>query len=75
MVKVFLNSELDMKKNQHVIYSELYEVTYWIKEGEFWKKKTIMYRTASKGRSVEVFYRFKKDFRDKEVSIVSIIYQ
>ena len=43
MGKIFRYEEINRKKNQHVEYSESYEVKFWIQDGEFLKQKTEMY--------------------------------
>lgn len=65
----------EIKKNQHVEYSESYEVKFWIQEGEFWKQKTEMYFGKTKGEHEYVTNRWKNDYKGQNVKYISVTYQ
>ena len=65
----------EIKKNQHVEYSESYEIKFWIQEGEFWKQRTEIYFGKTKGEYKSVINRWKKDYKMKIVDFISITYQ
>jgi len=65
----------EIKKNQHVEYSESYEIKFWIQEGEFWKQKTEMYFGKTKGEHEYVINRWKNDYKGHNVKYISITYQ
>lgn len=81
MRKIFIESEINRKKNEHVTYSESYEVKYWILlhgdggQDSFWHPKTDMYYAASKDAHKYVEIRWKKDHKKHTVKLTSITYQ
>ena len=75
MSKVFKSEERNRKKKEHITYSESYEVKFWIKTGEFWKQVTDIYFTASKGSHEYVEKRWKQDYANSKVKLVSVTYQ
>lgn len=75
MGKIFLMEELNIKKQEQVLYSETYEVKYWLKEDEFWKPKDIMYHAKRKDEHQYVQKRWENDFKNQEVKLIGIYYQ
>ena len=73
MGKILKYSEI--KNNQHVEYSEAYEVRFWIQDGEIWKPETQMYFGKRKGEDEYVIKRWKLDYKDENVKLISVIYQ
>lgn len=69
-----LNYE-EIKKNEHLKYSESFVVKFWKKEGEFWSQKEEMYFTKTKAEHKDVLKRWTKDNLGKEVKYISISYQ
>ncbi len=65
----------EIKKNQHVLYSESYEVKFWIKKGEFWEQKKELYFGKTKSEHTHVFKRWKSDYRSEDVKFISVNYQ
>lgn len=74
-MKVFKEGERNRKLNEHVRYSESYEVKFWIKEGEFWKQRSEMYYTENKGAHDFVVDRWRSDYSKYEVDLINVIYQ
>ena len=75
MGKILKYEEINRKKNQHVEYSESYEVKFWIQDGEFWKEKTEMYFGKTKGEHEYVVKRWKIDYNGQNVKYISVTYQ
>jgi hypothetical protein len=75
MGKILKYEEINQKKNQHVEYSESYELKFWIQEDEFWKQKTETYFAKTKGEHVSVIDRWQNDYKGKNVKYVSVTYQ
>ena len=75
MGKILKYEEINRKKNQHVEYSESYEVRFWIKDGEFWKQKTEMYFGKTKSEHEYVVNRWNTDYNGQNVKYVSVTYQ
>ena len=75
MGKILRYEEINRKKNQHVEYSESYEVKFWIQDGEFWKQKTEMYFGKTKGEHKYVVNRWKSDYNGQNVKYISVTYQ
>jgi len=65
----------EIKKNQHVEYSESYKVRFWIKEGEFWKQRTETYYAKRKDEQEYVSNRWKDDYKGQDVKIIAVNYQ
>lgn len=64
----------EIKKNEHIKYSESYEIKFWIKDGEFWKQIVETYFGKSKGEHEYIFERWKKDYKNKNVKFISLHY-
>jgi hypothetical protein len=75
MSKIFKYHELNQKQQQHVEFSESYEVAFLMKEGEFWKHKTETYFSKNKCDHDAVENRWKKDYSGKAVKLTRIVYQ
>jgi len=75
MGKILKFEEINQKKNQHVEYSDSYEVKFWIQDGEFWKQRTEMYFAKKKGENDSVLKRWKSDYKGINVKFISITYQ
>lgn len=56
------------------IYSEQWGVKYDEFDGEFWRRKELIYCTEWKGMVEDVKQQFYKDFVNKKVELVSITY-
>ena len=66
----------EIKKDEHVKYSESYEVNFWIqKEDSFWEKRQEMYFGETKAEHDSVTNRWQKDYTGKKVKLISVIYQ
>jgi len=66
---------LEIKKNQHSIYSNSYEVKFWIKESEFWKQTSELYYAKTKNNHEDIKLRWKNDYKNSNVKLISITYQ
>ena len=75
MGKVLLYQELNIKKCEHVLYSETYEVRFWIKVGKFWKQKEVIYHAKTKSEHKSVGVRWINDYKGQEVKLIGIYYQ
>ena len=76
MKKIFKQEELNLKKNEHVTYSESYEVKFWIQgDDTFWKQETEIYFSAGKGDHEYILSRWKKDYAGKNVKLPIVTYQ
>mgnify|MGYP001768315788 CR=1 FL=1 len=76
MGKIKKLEEINRKKNEHVHYSEEYEVNFWIQKPDgFWEKKYEMYFAKTKGEHEYVYNRWKEDYKGKPVKYISTIYQ
>lgn len=75
MGKILKYDEINTKKNQHVEYSESYEVKFWIQIDEFWKQKTEMYFAKNKGEHDYVVNRWKDEYSGQNVKFISVTYQ
>ena len=73
MAKILRYEEI--KKNQQVEYSEAYEIRFWIQDGEIWKPENQMYFGKRKGEHEYVVKRWKLDNKDKNIKLISVIYQ
>ena len=74
MGKILKYEEISRKKNQHVEYSESYEVKFWIQDGEFWKQKIEMYFGKTKSEHKYVINRWKSDYSRQNVKFISVTY-
>jgi hypothetical protein len=76
MGKIMRYEELNLKKNEQVLYSETYEVKFWIKKDDgFWKQDSLIYHAKTKAEHESVLKRWKLDFKGKEVKIIGVTYQ
>jgi len=68
--------EINRKKNEHVEYSESYEVKFW-QQGEngFWLPKNEMYFAKRKDEHEYVVNRWKEDYKNKPVKLINCNYQ
>jgi len=66
--------ELDIKKNQHLEYSECYEVSFWAEVGDFWTITSKLYYGKTKEEHESVMNRWKSDYAKQKVNLVSVIY-
>ncbi len=73
MVNVFKKEEIP--KDKHVEYSETYQVNFWITIDGTISKKQEIYHTASKGRHKQVAAKWKKEYNNKAVTLISVIYE
>lgn len=55
--------------------TEAYTIKFWIKEGEFWTQKETEFKCNSKSAHKRAENWFKYTYRDKQVRLVSVIYQ
>lgn len=75
MSKVFKINELKTT-NDRVQYSESYEVNFHIQKTDgFWERRSETYRTANKSDHKDVELRWRKDFKNDNVTLISVIYQ
>ena len=59
-----------------VLYSEEYEVNYWIQKPDgFWTKESYCYFGTGKGDHEKVKDRWIKDHKNDNVKIINVIYQ
>jgi hypothetical protein len=66
----------EIKKNEHVLYSESYEIKFWIQKPDgFWEQRYEMYYGKSKGEHVSVVNRWNKDYKGQAVRFVTVTYQ
>jgi len=72
-MNVFKKSEVPKGKNS--LYSETYQVNFWLTENGIISKQQEIYHTASKGRHKQVEAKWKKEYKDKAVKLISVIYE
>jgi hypothetical protein len=66
----------EIKKNEHVLYSESYEVKFWFQKPDgFWEQKYEMYYGKSKAEHEYVINRWEFDYKGQSVKYVSVTYQ
>jgi hypothetical protein len=66
----------EIKKNEHVLYSESYEVKFWFQKPDgFWEQRYEMYYGKNKGEHEYVVNRWLSDYNDQLVRYVSVTYQ
>lgn len=76
MGKIFNEEERKkFTKKESVIYSEAYDVLFWISDGEFWKQKTETYYASGKGYGEQIIKKWKKEYKNKGAKLVSVTYQ
>lgn len=74
MIKVF--EELNLKKKEHVTYSESYAVRFWIqKSNGYWEQREQVYFATSKGRHDAVVDRWESDHAKFNVRLICCEYQ
>jgi hypothetical protein len=74
MGKILKNDEI--KKNEHVLYSESYEVKFTFQKPDgFWEQRYEMYYGKSKGEHEYVVNRWKTDYKKQNVRFISVNYQ
>lgn len=66
----------EIKKNEHPLYSESYEVNFWFRKPDgFWEQRNEMYYGKSKGEHEYVVNRWNSDYKGQVVRYVSVSYQ
>lgn len=76
MGKIFKFEELNLKKLQHVEYSETYEVRFSIQKPDgFWTQDQIIYHAKSKSAHKDVEKRWREDNKNQNVKLIRINYQ
>lgn len=76
MGKIMLFEELNIKKCEHVLYSETYEVRFWMKGSDgFWKQNSTIYHAKTKSEHKSVENRWVGDNKNNEVKLVGVYYQ
>ena len=66
----------EIKKNEHVLYSESYEVKFWFQKPDgFWEQKYETYYGKTKSEHGYVVNQWKRDFEGQSVKYISIKYQ
>lgn len=63
-------------KNEHYVYSDSYEVKFWIlTDREIWAQRNEIYYAKNKNKHNDVLLRWKEDYKNKNVKFISISYQ
>lgn len=77
MGQIKREEELNLKKDEHVLYSESYEVNFWQQDKTtlFWKPESVMYFAKTKGEHEYVHKRWNGDYAGLDVKFISINYQ
>jgi hypothetical protein len=76
MGKILKYEEINRRKNEHITYSESYEVKFWIQGIDtFWSQNAEMYFGKTKGDHEYVLNRWKKDYDGQSVKYISVTYQ
>jgi len=72
-MKIFKKEQIP--KGYRVLYSESYQVNFWITIDGITSKKQEKYFTASKGRHKQVEATWRKEYRNKAATLISVIYE
>ena len=76
MGKIFKYEELNLKKLQHVEYSETYEVRFSIQKSDgFWTRDQVIYHAKTKSEHNDVEKRWRQDYKNQNVRLIGITYQ
>ena len=68
-------NEQEILKQPRGLYTESYEVNYFLTIGGIAKPQSALYFTASKGRNEAVYKKWAKENRGNNVIFISVNYQ